>query len=342
MIALRTFHVNNAFINLTQLLIEEGVEGTSRVGPVVSFPEPVSIAYTHPCALPTLLNKHRRNDPLLDFFEALNSFRANDDATFMSLHFGPRFDGFANYGRFRGHYGTSLRRDHLLTTVIERLYANLEDRRTAMPLLSNYQVLDETSNDVPCNVMILPRVNPVTQKLDLTVVNRSNDMYWGMLGVNYTYFNMLQRLIAHSIGHQQGVLFQFSVNVHAYMEQGPFKRLKSMGYMEDGIFKLAHDNNIQSLPPEYDLLLDRETIYDFLDDVDKFFDNPSFIVYKTWFFNEVVSRMYGLLKCRLDGIFDTDNPFTSLIEKMPCPFWKLAVKIHRENRKTAINSKREG
>lgn len=52
--------------------------------------------------------------------------------------------------------------------------------------------------------------------LDMTVVNRSNDMVWGMLGANVVHFSFLQEYLAAHIGCEVGNYHQISNNMHVY------------------------------------------------------------------------------------------------------------------------------
>lgn len=52
--------------------------------------------------------------------------------------------------------------------------------------------------------------------LDMTVINRSNDMIWGMLGANVVHFSFLQEYMAARLGVEVGMYRQFSNNLHVY------------------------------------------------------------------------------------------------------------------------------
>lgn len=57
---------------------------------------------------------------------------------------------------------------------------------------------------------------PIRYALDMTVVNRSNDMIWGMLGANFVTFSVLQEYMAARLGVQVGRYTQMSNNLHCY------------------------------------------------------------------------------------------------------------------------------
>lgn len=52
--------------------------------------------------------------------------------------------------------------------------------------------------------------------LDMTVINRSNDMIWGMLGANVVHFSFLQEYMATCIGVEVGHYHQVTNNLHVY------------------------------------------------------------------------------------------------------------------------------
>lgn len=52
--------------------------------------------------------------------------------------------------------------------------------------------------------------------LDMTVINRSNDMIWGMLGANVVHFSFLQEYVAAMVGVEVGHYHQITNNLHVY------------------------------------------------------------------------------------------------------------------------------
>lgn len=60
--------------------------------------------------------------------------------------------------------------------------------------------------------------SPIVRVLDMTVLNRSNDLVWGMLGANYVHFSFLQEYMAARLGVEVGRYTQFSNNLHVYTE----------------------------------------------------------------------------------------------------------------------------
>lgn len=54
------------------------------------------------------------------------------------------------------------------------------------------------------------------QFLDMTVINRSNDLIWGMLGANVVHFSFLQEYMAARLGVEVGKYNQITNNLHVY------------------------------------------------------------------------------------------------------------------------------
>jgi thymidylate synthase len=52
--------------------------------------------------------------------------------------------------------------------------------------------------------------------LDMTVVNRSNDLIWGLLGANYVHFSVLQEYMAARLGVEVGRYSVMTNNLHVY------------------------------------------------------------------------------------------------------------------------------
>jgi hypothetical protein len=57
--------------------------------------------------------------------------------------------------------------------------------------------------------------------LNITVLNRSNDLIFGMLGANVVHMSMLQEYLATQVGARVGVYRQFTNNMHVYLDKFP-------------------------------------------------------------------------------------------------------------------------
>lgn len=210
---------------VTELLYREGITEPSRNGYVRVLDRPFCVTTRNP-KIRTLLCPLRKNNPFVDFFDGLFILAGTQEYKYLvGLH--DRLEKYTEYnGKAHGQYSHRILGLYFnqLFYAAEHLFRDNDSRRAVIqlwdPLLDHHASLQ----DVPCNLCCLPRIR--FQCLDLTVFNRSNDVYWGMLGVNIVQFSILQECLAYLIGVPTGTLHQVSNNAHAYMEFGPYDSLK--------------------------------------------------------------------------------------------------------------------
>lgn len=236
-IAFNYTDVNHAFnglcnyINLdTQKseLSRTTVERSSRNGPVIYFPDLVTVKYLNPLQR-VLLNKVRDCNHFFHLFESLWMLAGRNDLETLSV-FTSKMAQFSDdgktihgaYGRrwrkWGGHPGHSSRDQ--FTTIIAGLRENPDNRRAVLqmfdPEVDSQGILYASSyKDVPCNVSADFQINN-EGKLDMYVFNRSNDLILGMLGANAVHFSFLQEYLADAIGVPVGTYTQITCNLHVY------------------------------------------------------------------------------------------------------------------------------
>ncbi|MGR5963618.1 thymidylate synthase [Bacillus cereus] len=114
-----------------------------------------------------------------------------------------------------GAYGYRLRkyfnRDQI-EDAIRQLKENANTRRVVLTMWSADD-LSTTSNDLPCNISLLLKIRK--GKLDITILNRSNDVYLGV-PYNVFVFHLLQMYLAQQIGCKIGVQRHFTDSLHLY------------------------------------------------------------------------------------------------------------------------------
>lgn len=123
-----------------------------------------------------------------------------------------------------------------LKIIIAHLCDNPESRRVVLQMWNVEEDLlkIDTSKDVCCNLCVMFRIRKETKTtipigdptldgkeytvshLDMTVINRSNDLVWGMLGANAVHFAFLQEYMAYAVGCEVGHYYQISNNLHCY------------------------------------------------------------------------------------------------------------------------------
>lgn len=223
-------NVNGVLPQLIQLFqnTEMAFEEDSRNGAVRALQGPLTIQYTKPWEC-VLLDPSRDANPFLHFFDALYILSDRNDVEFLS-YFSKQISEYAeNDGLLFGAYGYRMRKwfglDQL-QVCIDKLKANPKDRQAVIGLWSPAEDMVVPSKDHPCNMMVVPRVQP-DGRLSLTVYNRSNDMLWGATGANAVQFSFLQQYIGMHLGRELGDYYQISNNPHVYLEFGPWKKLSS-------------------------------------------------------------------------------------------------------------------
>jgi len=199
-------------------MLKHGKGAESRNGPVLSLEEPCVLEYTRPMER-VMFHEGRNANPFFHFMECLWMMAGRNDVALPSIYVrsmanfsddGLVFNGAYGH-RWRVHFG----RDQI-SEVVDMLRRDRNDRRVVLQMWDARHDLGLKSKDLPCNVLILPRI--VNDALDITVVNRSNDLVWGALGANAVHMSFLQEWMATAIGVDVGRYFQFSTNMHLYVK----------------------------------------------------------------------------------------------------------------------------
>lgn len=138
----------------------------------------------------------------------------------------PLLSGIGSFGKYsddgltlNGAYGHRLRTRFgidQISTAITELTKNSASRRVVLSLYAPEDLSLSSSKDIPCNTHVYLRV--VGGKLDITVLNRSNDVFHG-IPYNFVVFRVLQEFVARSIGLPCGVQRHVTNCLHLYEEQ---------------------------------------------------------------------------------------------------------------------------
>jgi len=128
----------------------------------------------------------------------------------------------ANYSddgvRFNAPYGERMR----YTFSIDQIYSVIDvlrkdpETRQAVVQLWHPSDLMKATKDKACNMSVVFSVHPISGYLDMTVFNRSNDLWWGTCGANAVQFSILQELVASSLKRPVGTYRQITNNLHLY------------------------------------------------------------------------------------------------------------------------------
>lgn len=127
-----------------------------------------------------------------------------------------------NYSRFsddgltlNGAYGFRLRHSlgfDQIKRSIDVLRNNPSSRRVVLQIWSGLD-LGHESNDIPCNISVMLKLR--RNNLDITVINRSNDLFTGV-PYNLFVFHALQIYIARELGVEPGFQRHFTDSLHIY------------------------------------------------------------------------------------------------------------------------------
>ena len=128
-----------------------------------------------------------------------------------------------SYGQFsddgaslNGAYGYRMRsffEIDQLEALINLLVDDSETRRAVITLYSPSDLLNNQSLDIPCNTTLFFKKR--NSRLDITVINRSNDLYLG-IPYNIFTFNVILKFVAYKTGLEIGVQRHFTDSLHVY------------------------------------------------------------------------------------------------------------------------------
>ncbi len=297
-------------------------ENDSRNGPVIKFDFPRLFTYTDPTSR-VLQSRVRRCNPFFHLYEAMWFLAGRNDVASVK-QFASRMSDFSDDGEtFNGAYGYRWRQHFggdQLQTIIKTLKNNPNDRRCVLQMwdcrsdLKDFTTSDKTvsySKDVPCNTHAYVQIR--NGSLDLTVMNRSNDIFWGMFGSNYVTFTFLLEYLAAMVGVPVGFYHHFTVNAHYYTNIFPAEKVSAM-----------HDEEDQSVwvpfPQRVPLV---STPENFDEELNSFVDRPyETNGYTERFFREIALPMMNAHKAYKNG--DIKYAFDVAREDIQQQDWKVA------------------
>lgn len=229
------------------LLLEAGIQETSRNGPVLVAPEPVMLTYTNPLDR-VLLSPTRDANPFFHLFEALWMLHGGHDITvpkFFNSAYGNYSDDGTTmwdaYGwRWRRFFGWDQ-----LQGVIDELNEHPDSRRCVVSMWqpmynhgptwydcegfdwnADLHVATHGGKAVPCNTHIYFDCRGGV--LNMTVCSRSEDAIWGCFGSDVVCFSVLLEYMAARIGVPVGIYRQFSNNLHVYTDKFNLDKLNAI------------------------------------------------------------------------------------------------------------------
>lgn len=210
--------VNDMWHRLCPVMVAKGVVQETRNGIAYRFPTPVMIEVREPwCRV--LEDPARNCNHVFHLMESIWMLAGSRDVAFLD-QFNSNMKSFSDDGQvFNAAYGHRWRnhfdRDQLVMAA-EKLAANHSDRRVVIGMWDpGEDLFNLSTKDVPCNLMMIPQV-AVDGRLDLTTINRSNDLVWGLCGANAVHLSMAHEFLAAAVGVPMGVWRHLTTNLHYY------------------------------------------------------------------------------------------------------------------------------
>lgn len=227
-------NINDALCILCHDVLTRGQEMTVR-GSVVKELHPVVIEFTNPKAR-TLLFPGRGDDPFARLAETAWVLGSPDNDITYLLNWLPRAKDYSDnpesnrptwragyperlrmYGKAPGIYGGV----DQLRYVYDQLKADPNSRQAVAVLwnpmeddfdLGGRELL--VTKDKCCSNLL----NFIIRdgKLDLTFYMRSNDLIFGMTGINFYEFSVIQELMAGALGVEVGTLYYIANSLQVY------------------------------------------------------------------------------------------------------------------------------
>lgn len=216
---------NNALAAGIDYLLVKGIEETSRNGPVLVAPGPVTTVYERPRER-VLLSPTRDASPFFHLLgDALWCLSGSKDiawpVSFVKKYADYSDDGLTQHGaygdRWKWHFKKRGAHDiNQLDWIVAELTEKPESRQAVLTMWDPAVDLRRIGKDIPCNTQVYFDCRGGV--LNMTVLCRSNDIIWGAYGANVVQFSILQEYMAAKIGVPVGVYRQMSNNFHLYTE----------------------------------------------------------------------------------------------------------------------------
>ena len=122
-------------------------------------------------------------------------------------------------GDVNSNYGWQWKRNAQLDMVVEMIKQNPETRQAAISIYDGKEITSYAF-DTPCTYAV--QFTVLNNKLNMSVVMRSNDIWYGFCNEQYQFSN-LQLLVAQRTGYDVGTYYHFAHNLHLYNDKLPVK-----------------------------------------------------------------------------------------------------------------------
>ena len=120
-------------------------------------------------------------------------------------------------GNVNSNYGWQWQRNDQLKKVIASLSNNYDSRQAVISIYDGKEI-DDYANDTPCTYAV--QFTILNNKLNMSVVMRSNDIWYGFCNDQYQFSN-LQMYVAYQLNLPVGTYYHFAHNLHLYNDKLP-------------------------------------------------------------------------------------------------------------------------
>jgi len=264
---LRVDNVNQAFSEIFwKFRVLDLPPVNTRNGPALVYPEMVTTIYQFPDER-VLFHEGRDANPIFHLMEAIWMLAGRKDVGFLK-QFNKRMADFSDNGlefnaayghRWRHHFGSDQ-----LVKCIHQLRSDSDTRQAVIQIWDAEDLCKETI-DKACNTQIV--FSKSSDKLNMTVFNRSNDIWWGAYGANAVHFSFLHEFISRSVNIRIGEYRQVSNNFHFYTELYDVST-----YFDSPPDASSYDHYKNRVSPYP--IMDNVDYQGFLEDCEKFCDDP--------------------------------------------------------------------
>lgn len=298
----------------------------TRNGPALVFPEPVTSIYVFPQER-VLFHEKRDANPIFHLMESIWMLAGRQDVEFLQK-FNSKIGQYSDDGKvFNAAYGYRWRKHFGNDQLVEIIRTLRKDPTTRQAVLQiwDHEDLTKVTKDKACNMQVI--FDTRNGRLNMSVINRSNDIWWGAYGANAVHFSFLQEFVAHSIGMKMGWYRQTSHNLHLYTELYDAKK-----YVESPpahpLFDHYSNGTVRPLP----IMMDAN-YKTFLEDCEKFCEDPFFQTakYRHPFFEHVAHPMAMVSLVRKSKAGDGRG----YAAKIKAEDWRLATMQWIERREIA-------
>ena len=115
------------------------------------------------------------------------------------------------------NYGYQWERGYQLDKVVQQLKDNPNTRQAAISIYDGKEI-NKYRNDTPCTYAV--QFTVVDNKLNMCVVMRSNDLWFGFCNDQYQ-FSKLQEMVSKRTEYAVGTYYHFAHNLHIYNDKLP-------------------------------------------------------------------------------------------------------------------------